>query len=173
MQRRSILCAMLGVAPAANLALGWQDSAQPIPTTAAEAVALGLPRFFTTAEFEAFSQLGDTLIPPFDSRPGAKLAEAAEFLDFLLGQSPTDVRTLYKQGIATYRLRSKAGTDSALKELGEPWSHKGPSSPYAKFLNAAKLAFYQATINSRQWSAAMSTRSRSAGGIGSYWLPIE
>ena len=164
---------MLGVAPAANLAIGWQDSAQPIPTTAAEAVALGLPRFFTTTEFETFSQLGDTLIPPFDGRPGALLAEAAEFLDFLLGQSSADVQALYKQGIATYILRRKAGTEAALKELSEVWTHKGPSSPYAKFLNAAKLAFYQATINSRQWSAAMSTRSRSAGGIGSYWLPIE
>ncbi len=173
MHRRSILCAMLGVAPAASLALGWQDAAQPIPTTAAEAVALGLPRFFTTTEFEAFSQLGETLIPPFDSRPGATLAEAPEFLDFLLGQSPADVQTLYKQGIATYTLRRKAGLESALKELSEAWSHKGPASPYAKFLNAAKLAFYQATINSRQWAEAMSTRSRSAAGLGSYWLPIE
>ena len=164
---------MLGVAPAANLALGWQDQSQPIPTTAAEAVALGLPHFFSTTEFEAFSQLGDTLIPPFDSRPGAKLAEAPEFLDFLLGQSPADVQSIYKQGIAVYIMRRKAGTEAALKELSEAWTHKGPASSYSKFLNAAKLAFYQATINSRQWAEAMSTRSRSAAGLGSYWLPIE
>jgi hypothetical protein len=170
MQRRSILYAMLGLAPAAQ---AWQDAANTIPTTAAEAAAMGLPKFFTEADFAAFAALGEILVPAFDGRPGAKEAEAAAFLDFLLGQSPADIQTLYRQGIAVYRTRSRAGVESALKELTAPWSYAGPQSSYGKFLQAAKLAFHQATVNSRQWAEAMSTRSRSAAGIGSYWLPVE
>lgn len=170
MERRSVLYAMLGLAPAAQ---AWQESAQKIPTTAAEAVSMGLPRFFPEADFAAFAELGETLVPAFDERPGAKLAEAPEFLDFLLGQSPAEIQSLYRQGIATYRVRRRSGVDSALKELNEPWAYAGPRTSYAKFLQAAKLAFYQATLNSRQWAEAMSSRSRAAAGIGNYWLPIE
>ncbi len=169
MQRRSILYSLLGVAPA----LAWQDPQSPLPTSAAEAVSMGLPKFFTVPDLEAFAALGDALIPPYDGRPGAREAEAADFLDFLLAQSPTDIQSLYRGGLATWKLRSKAGVPAALKELSEPWSHAGPSTPYAKFLSAAKIAFYQATLNSRQWASAMATRSRAASGIGSYWMPIE
>lgn len=170
MERRSVLYGMLGLAPAA---LAWQTPQGSIPTTAAEAVSMGLPRFYTAADLEVFRELGETLIPAYDGRPGAKDAEAAEFLDFLIGQSPADIQALYKQGLATYKLRRKAGAEAALKELSEPWTYAGPTAPYAKFLQAAKLAFHQATLNSRQWSEAMSSRSRGAAGIGSYWLPIE
>ncbi|MCX6612978.1 MAG: hypothetical protein NTW74_19280 [Acidobacteria bacterium] len=170
MQRRSVFYALLGLAPAAQ---AFQEAASSIPATAAEAVSMGLPRFYSQPDFAAFAELGQALIPAFDGRPGAKEAEAAEFLDFLIGQSPADIQALYKQGLATYKVRRKAGLDAALKELGEPWSHAGPTTPYAKFLQAAKQAFYQATVNSRQWSEAMSGRSRSAAGVGSYWMPIE
>jgi len=170
MQRRSIFYALLGLAPAAQ---AFQEASASIPATAAEAVSMGLPRFYSQLDFAAFAELGQALIPAFDGRPGAKEAEAADFLDFLIGQSPADIQTLYKQGLATYKLRRKAGLDAALKELSEPWTHSGPTNPYAKFLQAAKQAFYQATVNSRQWAEAMSGRSRSAAGVGSYWLPIE
>ena len=170
MQRRSILHSMLGLVTDAQ---AWQDPTAKLPTTAAEAAAMGLPRFFAPDDFAIFADLGQALIPPFDGRPGSLEAEAAEFLDFLLGQSPSDIQTLYKQGIATFKLRQKSGMDAALQELAAPWTNSGSSTPYAKFLNAAKLAFYQATVNSRQWAEAMATRSRGAAGIGSYWLPIE
>ena len=169
MQRRSILYSLLGVAPG----LAWQDALTPLPTSAAEAVSMGLPKFFSVSDLAAFAALGDVLIPPYDGRPGAREAEAADFLDFLLAQSPADIQTLYRGGLATWRLRVKAGAPAALKELSEPWSHAGPVAPYSKFLNAAKLAFHQATVNSRQWASAMATRSRAASGIGSYWMPIE
>ena len=45
MNRRSALYSMLGVAPA----LGWQDPLAQLPTTAGEAVAMGLPRFYSAA----------------------------------------------------------------------------------------------------------------------------
>jgi hypothetical protein len=170
MQRRSVLYGMLGLAPVVS---GWQREAVQLPATAAEAVAMGLPKFFAPADFAAFAELGETLIPAYDGRPGAKEAEAAEFLDFLIGQSPADVQTLYRQGVATYRQRRTAGVEAALKELEEPWTYQGPAESYARFLQAAKQAFYQATVNSRQWAAAMQGRSRAAAGVGSYWLPVE
>jgi hypothetical protein len=170
MQRRSVLYAMLGLAPAA---IAWQTPNSSLPSSAADAVSMGLPKFFSAADLEIFAELGQTLIPPYDGRPGAKEAEAPEFLDFLLAQSPSDIQLLYRQGLAIYKLRRKAGVESALKELATPWSYKGQPTTYGKFLEAAKLAFHQATVNSRQWAEAMSSRSRGAAGIGSYWLPVE
>jgi hypothetical protein len=171
MNRRSILYSMLGLA---TVATAWQESGgAAIPATLGEAVAMGLPRFFTAAELAAFAELGAALVPAYDGRPGAMEAEAAEFLDFLLGQSPADAQTLYKQGLATFQIRRKAGMEAALEELSKPWTYAGPKTAYGKFLVAAKVAFYQATVNSRQWAEAMSARSRSAAGVGSYWLPVE
>lgn len=144
-----------------------------LPSSVGEAVAMGVPKFFNAADFAAFAQLGDWLVPSYDGRPGAKEAQAAEFLDFLLGQSPADLQQLYHDGVATLRLKSKLKQEEILAPLGEAYTYAGPKDRYAKFLQAAKLAFIQATVNSREYAEAMSQRSRAAAGIGSYWLPTE
>ena len=122
-------------------------------------------------------------MPAYDGRPGALEAEAPEFLDFLLGQSPADVQSVYREGLrrlgATSKDRFKKPfaqlsaqeADALLAPLKEPWSYEEPKEVYPRFLRAAKIAVYQATVNSRQW--ATSSRSRAGAGVGAYWLPIE
>lgn len=173
MDRRKALYALLGVGPATEIAWGQVTEKVNLPASAAEAIAASLPRFFNATQLKHFAELGDTIVPSVDGRPGSKEAEAAEFLDFLLGQSPADVQSLYRQGLATYITRKQADAKTALKELTLPIAYKESADPYRRFLEAAKQAFWQATVNSRVFAEAMSQRSRGAGGVGSYWLPIE
>lgn len=174
MKRRSVLYSLLGVSLLpGDSAWGQALEGLKIPASAADAVALGLPKFFNPADFAAFTQLGDWLVPSWEGRPGAKEARAAEFLDFLLSQSPADLQQLYRDGLASLRLKSKLAPELILAPLREAYTYAGPKDRYAKFLQAAKLAFFQATVNSREYADVMSQRSRGAAGVASYWLPTE
>lgn len=155
--RRVALLSLLGAAAAEPL-FSQQEKAIAV---AAETVAEGRTKFFGAA-FADFAKLGEILIPAYDGRPGAKEARAAEFLDFLLNESPASLQKQYRDGLALFRVSGEAGI---AKEMGK-------ATPYGKFLTMAKVAFYRATLNSREYAEAMSTRSRSATGLGNYWLPL-
>ena len=158
--RRQLIAALLGV----SLPAGAQEIGK-IPLSAADAVAAGIPRFLSKAEFAAFQELALALVPAFDGRPGATEAEAPEFLDFLLSVSPAEVQQLYRAGLAQYA-RSKD-----LKPLAQPWTYEEPKDAYHRFLRAARNALYQATVNSKPW--ADSSTSRASSPTGLYWLPID
>ena len=160
------------------------DDPPTLAVNAPDAVAAAPPRFFDTAGFSALRRLGEILAPARQNVPGATEAEAAEFLDFLIGQSPADRKTLYRDGVLRLNqdARSQYGksfaelsdtdADPILAPLREAWTYQGPSDPFARFLRAAKSDFLQATVNSRQWAAAASGR-RGASGLNTYWFPIE
>ena len=167
--RRQIIAALLGLGTLPER--GFSQEAA-LPLSAADAVAEGWTRFFTPAEMKTFRQLGVTLIPAYEGRPGALEAQAPEFLDFLLSRSGVEAQTLYRQGLARY------AANPDLSPLNKPWTlgnAPGGSAhpeliqePYERFLRAAKQAFYQATVNSREWAAA----SRGRGSSNLYWLPV-
>ena len=178
---------VLGVSAAPLLA--QQSPASPddqpkLALNAPDAVAAAPPRFFDTAAFSALRRLGEILVPASQNAPGAIEAEAAAFLDFLIGQSPGDRKTLYHEGLVrlNQEARSRYGKPFAglsdadagtiLAPLREAWTYQGPSDPFGRFLRAAKSDFLQATLNSRQWAAAASGR-RVASGLNTYWFPIE
>jgi hypothetical protein len=160
------------------------DETPKLAAHAPDAVATAALRFFDTAGFSALRRLGEILVPPRENSPGAVEAEAAEFLDFLISQSPADRQTLYRYGVArlNQEARSRHGkpfaelsasdADTILAPLREAWTYQGPSNPFTRFLQAAKNDFLQATLNSRQWAAAASGR-RGASGLNTYWFPIE
>jgi hypothetical protein len=161
------------------------DENPKLPANAADAIAEAVPRFFDPESFRAFRHLGEILVPPRQNLPGAGEAEAAEFLDFLIGQSPADRQTLYRDGVAQLNAQARsrygkpfaevpaADADSILAPLHDAWTYQGPADPFARFLCAAKDDFLKATANSRQWAAAAAGRSRSASGLNTYWFPIE
>ncbi len=160
------------------------DEMAKLAANAPDSVANGVLRFFDPAGFSALRRLGEILVPARQNAPGALEAEAAEFLDFLIGQSPADRQNLYRDGVA--RLNQEAGSkygkpfaelstadaDSILAPLREAWTYQEPADPFARFLRAAKADFIEATVNSRQWAAASSGR-RGASGLNTYWFPIE
>lgn len=153
--RRQAIYALLG--------LTSFDAVGQITLSAPDQAAASQPAFFTKPELSAMRELAKLLVPAYDDRPGAVEAEAPEFLDFLLKQSPADAQQIYRQGLAQFT-RTKD-----LKPLEQPWTYEEPKDPYARFLRAAKIALYQATVNSR----AFITAANSRGGSGLYWLPIE
>jgi hypothetical protein len=192
-----MLQSVLGVSAASTLpsALFSQekkpDPAPPIEEnpkldlTMADAVAGGVPQFFDATDLAALRRLGEILVPAQPNTPGAKEAEAAEFLDFLIAESPADRQKLYRDGVAhlNQEARSRYGkpfesvsateADAILAPLRGPWTYEGPADAFARFLHAAKDDFLTATVNSRQWAMASSGRRRSGAGLNTYWFPIE
>ena len=162
-----------------------QAGQSPLKATAPDLVADPSPKFFAKAEFADFKHLGDLIMPAFDGKPGAIAAGAPEFLDFLLSESPDDAQSVYRLGIRGLGLSAKTKYQKPfaaltaeqaaplLQPLTAPWTYAEPKEPVARFLAASKVAFVQATLNSRAWADAQTGRSRSAAGVGTYWLPIE
>ncbi len=167
--RRQIITALLGISTLPDRGFSQDPT---LPLSAADAVAEGWAKFLTPAEMKTFRQLGEALVPAYDGRPGALEAQAPEFLDFLLSRSGVEAQSLYRQGLARYAAKAD------LTPLNKPWTlGNAPGGaahpellqdPYERFLRAAKQAFYQATVNSRQWAEA----SRGRGSSNLYWLPI-
>jgi len=186
MKRRRVLQTILG-APAAAAATPSQAAQSPattseqpskLATVALDAAAEGVHRFFSPAQYTALEKLADLLIPAFGERPSARAAGAVEFLDFLIGESPAPVRQLYQGGLD--RLVRENFTQLGAEEAGrllaplkEPWSYAGPVDSFSKFLVEAKIALYQATLNSREFAEASSRGRRGASGMNYYWRSLE
>jgi hypothetical protein len=193
MKRRQAIQALAGisVATALPLPVPAQPPAQAKPetpkldTAIADAAAKGLHRFFSSDQFAALARLAEVLMPPAADLPGAKEAGAAEFLDFLISESPADRQALYREELDKLNAESRSRygkpfeattgpeIDALLAPLREPWSYPGPADPAARFLEAAKLDVMHATMNSREWSVAHAKRGGRAGRLGMYWYPIE
>jgi hypothetical protein len=197
MRRRRFFQA-IAAAPAAPVLLAQQqpgarsESAAPagedtrLEGTVADAAAVTVPRFFTPAQLAALRRLADRIMPPLNGNPGALEAGAPEFLDFLIGQSPSDRQQIYRTGLDALNSQAKkrfqkafADTDAAqadalLAPLREPWSPEPPSDPLARFLAEAKRDIRTATVNSREYSAAgQAAGGRRFGGGGLYWYPLD
>lgn len=192
MKRRQLLYSLLGVSGLPAFVQGQQpaipratEELPPLRLTDANQVADGVLKFFTPVEFASFRRLGNVIMPPAEGEPGALDSKAPEFLDFLLSESPLEVQVLYRNGVRDLDKRSMqlhkqnfaklpdAGIADVLSPLNVPWTYEGPTEPFAQFLQASKIAFYQATINSREWADAQSSRRRGAAGLNTYYLPVE
>ncbi|MDQ6676511.1 MAG: gluconate 2-dehydrogenase subunit 3 family protein [Acidobacteriota bacterium] len=183
--------------PAAPALLGQQPVVPPKPVprvieetpkieaTVPDVAAEMVPQFFGSQQFSALLHLADTIAPAVKGTPGAADAHAAEFLDFLVGDSPADRQHLYRAGLDALDAQAKkqfgksfadldaSQTDTVLAPLHRNWSSEPSADPLARFLDAAKADILTATVNSREWISVVSKRSRGAGGTGTYWYPID
>jgi hypothetical protein len=200
MRRRSILRSFLLVPGVAALpeALSAQEPAQappaakpapnetPLtPTVNADSYADSLVRTFTSEQFAALKRLGEIIVPSSEDTPGADQAKAAEFLDFLIGQSPADRMQLYRTGLDSlnsqaHQLYQKPFAEVTVSEaaailapLRQPWSQTAPKDSTARFLREAKSDLLQATLNSREYIAVVSRRRRGASGAAQYWYAVD
>ena len=193
MKRRRLLqsIAAIPALPAIPAAAQYANSApasEEMPKlreTSPEGAAQGVRRFFSADQSMALRRLADLVVPANGDRPGAVAAGAVEFLDFLIGQSEAVRQSLYKGGLDHLNAESRKRyakpfgqtTDTEAKPLLAPlaqaWSYHPPKDPVARFLRDAKEDLLQATLNSKTYSEAVSRRSRSAAGMGAYWLPID
>ncbi|MBI4910590.1 MAG: gluconate 2-dehydrogenase subunit 3 family protein [Acidobacteria bacterium] len=190
LQSVAVLPALQGLAPTAEAqratpAPSGSNEFPLLPETTADAVAGNARRFFSPEQFAALSKLAGLMVPRFAERPGAEEAGAAEFLDFLVKASPLERQLLYKTGLD--RLNSEARrryqrafaevnaaeAKAILEPLQKQWTYAAPVDAFARFLRQAKDDLLQATVNSREYAIAMQARSRSAGGMNAYWLPLD
>jgi hypothetical protein len=179
-------------APRSAAAPQTGEPAARLDLTAADAAAEPAPRFFNKEQFAALQRLSELLIPAMDGNPGAAEAEAAEFLDFLIGESPAERQRSYTAGLDALNLQSAmrfgkafSATDDSqahqlLAPLREPWTPEPPADPLANFLRQAKEDVRMATVNSQPWSVANADsggrrrgRRGRGSGAGLYWYTIE
>ena len=153
-----------------------------VPDVAAEMI----PRFFTPAQFATLRKVSEALMPSVNGRPGALDAKAAEFLDFLIGESAADRKEVYRTGLDALSAQAKKRygkefaeldlqqTGTLLEPLRQPWSYDTPSDPATRFLRTAKQDVRTATTNSREYATASGagTGGRRGGG-GLYWYPLD
>jgi len=195
MQRRRFVKA-LTVLPAAPAVLAQQTGsgqakapiADELPRldqfSVPDAAAEPVPHFFSSPQLSALRRLSDVILPKIGETPGAHEARAAEFLDFLISQSPDDRKELYRGGLDALNAASAAKfgkpfadlnaaqADEVLSPLRERWTYAEPATTLAAFLRAAKADVLMATSNSREWIAVVSKRNRGASGTALYWHPI-
>ncbi len=173
MKRRQAIQTILSLPALTALPAAAQEKAPPavnehprLDMTNAEAIAEPAHNFFTVEQFKTLQRLCEILVPP------SKEAGVAEFLDFLIAQSPEARQALYRHGLDRLSASPPGETAALLAPLREPWTYQGPSDDFAQFLAAVKEDALRATINSRQWAAASKGR-RGGSGIGTYWYALD
>lgn len=189
MRRRKLLqtMAIAPAVPAAGFAQAGAAQSPPdnprIDVRAADGAALPKPSYFDETQFATLRALCGWVAPAGGGRPGALEAGAAEFLDFLLSDSPSPRQVLYRQGLDELEsgARARAGKGFAqlpeaevkplLQPLEQPWTWTAPEQPLARFLREAKMDILRATFNSRQWAEAAG--GRRAAALNTYWHPVD
>jgi hypothetical protein len=159
----------------------------PIPAaSAAETVAEGELRFFTAMQMATLSRLSDVLLPRIGSTPGAIEAGTPAFLDFFVGESPSERKTMYRDGLDWLDAESNkqfakpfASLETAqVDRLLKPWLRTWmtdhlPTEPHAAFVNTAHSDIRTATVNSRAWGKAPKAEGRESAAKGLYWSPVD
>lgn len=161
---------------------------KPLPITPLipDAVAQTNVSFFSHQQLATLRKLSEILLPPLKGYPGAVDAGTPEFLDFLIGVSPSDRQQMYQSGLD--RLDAEAKKQFGVPfsdvkkeqadQLLQPWmktwmTDHPPTEPYAHFINVAHSDIRTATINSEAWSKAANATGKQNEGMGLYWYPID
>jgi hypothetical protein len=189
MNRRTILKSIVAAPAAAVLRAQTAtkeravDESPKVETAPPDAAAEPVARFFSHDQFAALSRLCETF-EPSTSLPGAREGHAAEFLDFLLSQSPAPRQALYRNGLdrlnsdSAHRYKQPFATldtqqaAAILEPLRRPWTYEDPSDAFEHFLREAKSDVMEATRNSYEFITAASKGNRRAAGVGEFWYPL-
>jgi Gluconate 2-dehydrogenase subunit 3 len=178
-------------APTAPGPLPWVRGlmeAKPLPMTqiVPDAVAHTHAHFFNDQQMATLRRLSEILMPPLKSYPGATDAGTPEFLDFLIGASPSDRQQVYQSGLDRLDAEAKqrfgvafaAADKQQADQLLRPWlrtwmTDHPPTEPYAYFINVAHSDIRTATINSQTWSEVATTSGQRTPDMGLYWFPVD
>ena len=176
--------------PAAPPGLGRRGGAEfkapPVTSVVPDAIASPDLHFFTQPQLAALRRLSDLFMPPLNGNPGALQAEAAEFLDFLVGSSPADRQFLYRQGLDRLNAEAEKQVGKPFAELNVaqadkivrpallPWmTDNPPTEPFPRFIAIVHQDIRTATMNSEAWHAAAVSSGERAPGGGLFWRPID
>ena len=162
--------------------------AKPLPMTplVADAIARSDARFFSDIQTATLRRVCELFQPAHKGSPGALEAGTPEFLDFLIGASPTDRKDMYRSGLDRLEAdaqqcfhKSFADVDAAeADQLIRPWlrtwmSDHPPAEPHARFINLAHVDIREATMNSQAWADAAHAAGRPTPNVDLYWNPVD
>jgi hypothetical protein len=214
MRRRDFVKAMMAASVSANAMLGQQPpppsavapappppvapgptpwmhglmEVKPLPITplAPDAVAETNAHFFTDRQLASLRRLSEIFMPPSNGYPGAAEAGTAEFLDFLIGVSPSDRQQMYRSGLDRLEADTRRQFSGAFAtaspeqadQLIRPWlrtwmENHPPTDPHARFVNLAHSDIREATVNSQAWSDAARLAGRPSPNTELYWYPVD
>ena len=153
-----------------------------IASVVPDAVAQTETHFFYEQQLATLRRLSEILMPPLKGYPGAKGAGTPEFIDFLIGVSPTERQQMYQSGLdrlnaeakqhfgVTFSTLEKGQADQLIRPWLRTWmTDHPPTEPYARFINIAHSDIRAATINSQAWSDAR----KKAPDLELYWFPVD
>jgi len=154
----------------------------PIASIVPDAVAQTNAYFFNEQQLATLRRLSEILLPPLKGYPGAQEAGTPEFIDFLIGVSPTERQQMYQSGLDRLDSEAKQHFGVAFSRLDKPHADQlirpwlrtwmtdhPPTEPYARFINIAHSDIRTATINSQAWSDAR----KKAPDMELYWFPVD
>ena len=178
-------------APTAPGPLPWMRGlmeAKPLPMTpiVPDAVAQTHAHFFNDQQMATLRRLSEILMPPLKTYPGAADAGTPEFLDFLIGTSPSDRQQMYQSGLdrldaeakqhfgVAFAAVDKQQADQLLRPWLKTWmTDHPPAEPYAHFINISHSDIRTATINSQAWSEVAAASGQRTPDVGLYWFPVD
>jgi Gluconate 2-dehydrogenase subunit 3 len=158
-----------------------------LEVTPPDSVAAPVTQFFTPPQFAALRRLAGLIEPPLKGSLGALDCGVPEFLDFLIGASPSDRQQLYRGGLDALNAQAKKQFNKAFADVDDaqahtilqpmlvavPWATDPPKDPLKHFLFAVRVDVPMATRNSPEFAAAGANSGRRGGGGGLVWNPID
>jgi len=76
-------------------------------------------RFFNPQEMETVAAISDLIIPTDEHSPGAKAAGVSGFIDLIVNESPNEVKTLWREGLAAVDRMSELQFSVAFIRAGQ------------------------------------------------------
>lgn len=105
-------------------------------------------KVLTASEYAAADALAETIIPADAHSPGAHAARVADYIDLLLSESPADIQSLWRDGLAAVGALAQARFKAPFARLtplrrielvaGMAANEAAPQTPVETFFIAAK-----------------------------------
>lgn len=83
-----------------NSVLGQHPHLEVGQAPAASAAAASAGKFFSLQEMETVAAISDLIIPTDEHSPGARAAGVSTFIDLMISESPVEIKTLWRHGLA-------------------------------------------------------------------------
>jgi len=87
---------------------------------AASAPAMAGTRFFNPQEMATIAAVSDLIIPTDEHSPGAEAAGVSGFIDLMVSESPNEIKSLWRDGLAAVDRMSEQQFSAAFIRVGHP-----------------------------------------------------
>jgi len=115
----------------------------------AKAAMPSQPKFFTPAEMATIAVMSDLIIPSDEHSGGAKEAGVPAFIDLMVGSSPAETRTMWREGLAAVDVAST-------KAFGKPFAEGSASDQLALMKEISKAEMSPKTTEEQFFRAIKS-----------------